>query len=127
MKAIVVTDEAAGTGGMTLVERSEPLAAINDVIVENHASGFVPTEMAWPSTWTDRAAVTEHRRSRGTSWPEWSAPSGTGRRGYPTCGVAGATCGGAGAVAGVVALRTVRRRVAKRQAPVGFSIGVLRS
>src|SRR3954463_11504605 len=54
MKAIVVTDEAAGTAGMTLVERPEPPAAINDVIVEIHASGFVPTEIAWPSTWTDR-------------------------------------------------------------------------
>ena len=54
MKAIVVTDQAAGTTGMTLVERPEPPAAINDVIVEVHASGFVPTEMAWPSTWTDR-------------------------------------------------------------------------
>jgi NADPH:quinone reductase-like Zn-dependent oxidoreductase len=54
MKAIVVTDEAAGTAGMTLVDRPEPTAAINDVIVEIHASGFVPTEMAWPSTWTDR-------------------------------------------------------------------------
>src|SRR4051794_31278438 len=32
MKAIVVTDEAAGTAGMTLVERPEPPAAINDVI-----------------------------------------------------------------------------------------------
>src|SRR5918996_2943557 len=32
----------------------EPPAAINDVIVQIHASGFVPTEMAWPSTWTDR-------------------------------------------------------------------------
>src|SRR5438067_8001506 len=55
MKAIVRTDEAAGTAGMTLVERPEPPAAINDVIVQVHASGFVPTEMAWPSTWTDRA------------------------------------------------------------------------
>jgi len=54
MKAIVVTDQAAGTAGMTLVERPEPPAAINDVVVEVHASGFVPTEMAWPSTWTDR-------------------------------------------------------------------------
>jgi NADPH:quinone reductase-like Zn-dependent oxidoreductase len=54
MKAIVVTDEAEGTAGMTLVERPDPPAAINDVIVEIHASGFVPTEMAWPSTWTDR-------------------------------------------------------------------------
>jgi NADPH:quinone reductase-like Zn-dependent oxidoreductase len=40
---------------MTLVERPEPSAAINDVIVEVHASGFVPTEVGWPSTWTDRA------------------------------------------------------------------------
>src|SRR6184192_3806205 len=39
---------------MTLVDRQEPRAAINDVVVQIHASGFVPTEMAWPSTWTDR-------------------------------------------------------------------------
>src|SRR5437879_3536271 len=54
MKAIVVTDQAAGTAGMKLVERPEPQAAINDVIVRVHASGFVPTELEWPSTWTDR-------------------------------------------------------------------------
>jgi NADPH:quinone reductase-like Zn-dependent oxidoreductase len=54
MRAIVVTDQAAGTAGMTLVERPEPQAAINDVVVQVHASGFVPTELAWPSTWTDR-------------------------------------------------------------------------
>ncbi len=54
MKAIVVTDQAAGTKGMKLVERTEPQAAINDVIVQIYASGFVPTELAWPSTWTDR-------------------------------------------------------------------------
>jgi NADPH:quinone reductase-like Zn-dependent oxidoreductase len=55
MKAIVVTDQAAGAAGMTLVERPEPTAAINDVIVEIHAAGFVPTEVGWTSTWTDRA------------------------------------------------------------------------
>ncbi|MBV9906839.1 MAG: NADP-dependent oxidoreductase [Hyphomicrobiales bacterium] len=55
MKAIVVTDQAAGKAGMKLAERPEPRAAINDVIVQIHASGFVPTEMAWPSTWTDRS------------------------------------------------------------------------
>jgi len=54
MKAIVVTEQAAGTAGMTLVERPEPSAAINDVIVQICASGFVPTELEWPSTWTDR-------------------------------------------------------------------------
>jgi len=54
MKAIVVTDQAAGTAGMTLVERPEPQAAINDVVVQVHAAGFVGTELTWPSTWTDR-------------------------------------------------------------------------
>jgi NADPH:quinone reductase-like Zn-dependent oxidoreductase len=54
MKAIVVTDEAAGTAGMALVERPEPEPAINDVAVQVRASGFVATELAWPSTWTDR-------------------------------------------------------------------------
>ena len=54
MKAIVVTDQAAGTAGMKLVERPDPQAAINDVVVQVHASGFVRTELDWPSTWTDR-------------------------------------------------------------------------
>src|SRR5262245_39622591 len=54
MKAIVVREKAAGTAGMTLVERPEPEPAINDVAVQVRASGFVPTELAWPSTWTDR-------------------------------------------------------------------------
>jgi NADPH:quinone reductase-like Zn-dependent oxidoreductase len=54
MKAIVVTDQAAGTAGMKLVKRPEPQAAINDVIVQVHASGFVGTELTWPSTWADR-------------------------------------------------------------------------
>ena len=54
MKTIVVTDEAAGTAGMKLVERPEPKPSINDVVVQVHASGFVNTELVWPSTWTDR-------------------------------------------------------------------------
>jgi NADPH:quinone reductase-like Zn-dependent oxidoreductase len=54
MKAIIVTDQAAGTAGMKLGERPEPQAAINDVIVQIYASGFVPTELEWPPTWTDR-------------------------------------------------------------------------
>src|SRR5690606_11851369 len=54
MKAIVVTDQSAGTAGMKLVDRPEPQAAINDVVVQVYASGFVPTELEWPSTWTDR-------------------------------------------------------------------------
>jgi NADPH:quinone reductase-like Zn-dependent oxidoreductase len=54
MKAVIVADQAAGTGGMKLAERPDPKPAINDVIVEIHASGFVNTELTWPSTWTDR-------------------------------------------------------------------------
>src|SRR5690242_7535989 len=54
VKAIVVTDEAAGTAGMMLVERPEPEPAINDVVVQVHASGFTSGELTWPSTWTDR-------------------------------------------------------------------------
>src|SRR3569623_47393 len=54
MKAIVVTEQAAGTAGMKLVERPEPQPAINDVGVRVHAAGFVNTELTWPSTWTDR-------------------------------------------------------------------------
>src|SRR6202008_3403673 len=54
MKAIVVTDQAAGTAGMKLVERPEPPAAINDVVVQVHASGFTWDGLTWPSTWTDR-------------------------------------------------------------------------
>ena len=63
MKAIVVTDQAAGTAGMKLVERPEPQAArlaslsgasYGDVVVEVHASGFTGNELEWPSTWIDR-------------------------------------------------------------------------
>src|SRR5438093_5276900 len=82
MKAIVVTDEAAGTAGMTLVERPEPPAAINDVIVQVHASGFVPTEMAWPSTWTDR-----RNRDRTPSIPGHELAGVVTALGYGTTGV----------------------------------------
>jgi len=54
MKAIVVTDESAGTEGMTLTERPRPEPGTNDVLVEVHASGFTPGELTWPGTWTDR-------------------------------------------------------------------------
>jgi NADPH:quinone reductase-like Zn-dependent oxidoreductase len=82
MKAIVVTDQAAGTAGMTLVERPEPSAAINDVVVEVYASGFVPTEMAWPSTWTDRAG-----RDRTPSIPGHELAGVVTALGYGTTGL----------------------------------------
>jgi len=82
VKAIVVTDEAAGTAGMTLAERPEPQAAINDAIVEVHASGFVPTEMAWPSTWTDRRGL-----DRAPSIPGHELAGVVTALGYGTTGV----------------------------------------
>jgi NADPH:quinone reductase-like Zn-dependent oxidoreductase len=42
MKAIVVKDQAAGAAEMKLVQRPEPQAAINDIVVQVHAAGFVP-------------------------------------------------------------------------------------
>ena len=52
MKAIVVSKQAAGTAGMKLVERPEPPAAINDVIVQVHASGWVSVaSFTAPSLW----------------------------------------------------------------------------
>src|SRR4029453_1210330 len=82
MRAIVGTDGAAGTAGMTLVERPEPPAAINDAIVQIHASGFVPTEMAWPSTWTDR-----RDRDRTPSIPGHALAGVVSALGYGTTGV----------------------------------------
>jgi hypothetical protein len=72
MKAIVVTAQAAGTAGIMLVERPRPQAAISDVIVQSHASGFVATELAWPSTWTDR--LDRDRRKDRRFVPEQSPP-----------------------------------------------------
>jgi NADPH:quinone reductase-like Zn-dependent oxidoreductase len=37
------------------MERPEPQAAINDVVVQIHAAGFTGDELTWPSTWVDRA------------------------------------------------------------------------
>ncbi|GGM67086.1 NADP-dependent oxidoreductase [Dactylosporangium sucinum] len=82
MRAIVVTDQAAGTAGMTLVERPEPEPAINDVVVQVHASGFVPTELAWPSTWADRLG-----RDRTPSIPGHELAGVVTALGYGTAGL----------------------------------------
>src|SRR5262245_25969672 len=82
MKAIVVTDRATRTAGMKLVERPEPQAAINDVVVRVHASGFVGTELAWPSTWTDRLG-----RDRTPSVPGHELAGVVTALGYGTTGL----------------------------------------
>ncbi len=83
MKAILVTDQAAGTAGMKLAERPEPQAAINDVVVQVHASGFVKTELSWPSTWTDRLG-----RGRTPTIPGHELAGVVTALGYGTTGLA---------------------------------------
>ncbi|TDX03591.1 NADP-dependent oxidoreductase [Kribbella sp. VKM Ac-2566] len=82
MKAIVVQDQAGGTAGMTLAERPEPAAAINDVVVRVHASGWISTELEWPSTWTDRAG-----RDRAPSIPGHELAGVVTSLGYGTTGL----------------------------------------
>jgi NADPH:quinone reductase-like Zn-dependent oxidoreductase len=82
MKAIVVTDKAAGTAGMKLMERPEPQAAINDVVVRVHASGFTGDELTWPPTWTDRLG-----RDRTPSIPGHELAGVVTALGYGTTGL----------------------------------------
>src|SRR3954451_14506014 len=82
MRAIVVSEQGAGTAGMTLAERPEPEPAINDVMVQVHASGFVVTELAWPSTWTDRRGL-----DRAPSIPGHEMAGVVSALGYGTTGL----------------------------------------
>ena len=82
MKSIVVSDRSAGLAGMTLAERPDPSPAINDVLVDVRASGFVSTELEWPSTWTDRAG-----RDRTPSIPGHELAGVVAALGYGTTGL----------------------------------------
>ena len=82
MRAIVVTDEAAGMAGMTLTDRPEPEPAGNDVVVQVHASGFTPGELTWPGTWTDRLG-----RDRTPSIPGHEVAGVVSALGYGTRGL----------------------------------------
>jgi NADPH:quinone reductase-like Zn-dependent oxidoreductase len=75
-------EQAAGTAGMKLVERPEPQAAINDVVVRVHAAGFVNTELGWPSTWADRGG-----RDRTPSIPGHELAGTVTTLGYGTTGL----------------------------------------
>ena len=57
MQAITVRDREAGVAGLSLTDLAHPEAASNDVVVRVHAAGFIPTELDWPDTWTDRAGT----------------------------------------------------------------------
>src|SRR5580765_4568396 len=82
MKAIVVTDQAAGTAGAKLVERPEPQAAINAVVVQINASGFTRDELTWTSTYTDRVG-----RDRTPSIPGHELAGAVPALGYGTTGL----------------------------------------
>jgi len=82
MKAIVATDQTAGMAGVKLVERPEPQAAINDVVVQVHAAGFTGDELSWPSTWTDRTG-----RDRTPSVPGHELAGVVTAVGYGTTGL----------------------------------------
>src|SRR5437879_4400748 len=91
MRAIVVTDQAAGTAGMKVVELPEPqgagLASLSgarsgDVVVQVHASGFTLDELSWPSTWIDRLG-----RDRTPSIPGRELAGAVTALGYGTTGL----------------------------------------
>jgi len=82
MKAIVVTNPSEGLAGMKLAQRPDPTPAINDVVVEVRASGWVPTELDWPSTWADRAG-----RDRTPSIPGHELAGIVAALGYGTTGL----------------------------------------
>lgn len=82
MKAIVVEDQGAGTAGMRLVDRPKPQPALNDVVVQVYASGFVPDELTWPPTWTDRL-----ERDRTPSIPGHELAGVVTAKGYGTTGL----------------------------------------
>lgn len=82
MNAIVVSDQTALTAGMKLLQRPRPEAAINDVIVQVYAAGYVSTELEWPSTWADRAG-----RDRTPSIPGHELAGIVTSLGYGTTGL----------------------------------------
>jgi NADPH:quinone reductase-like Zn-dependent oxidoreductase len=82
VQAIIVADEDAGLAGLRLAEVPYPHMAENDVVVRVHAAGFTPGELAWPSTWTDRAG-----RDRAPSVPGHEVSGVVAELGYGTTGV----------------------------------------
>jgi NADPH:quinone reductase-like Zn-dependent oxidoreductase len=67
---------------MKLVERPEPQAAINDVVVQVYASSITGDELSWPSTWTDRV-----NRDRTPSIPGHELAGVVTALGYGTTGL----------------------------------------
>src|SRR5689334_13140333 len=83
IQAINVSDREAGVAGLSLMDLPHPEAASNDVVVRVHAAGFIPTELDWPDTWTDRAG-----RDRTPSVPGHGLSGVVVELGYGTTGLA---------------------------------------
>ena len=84
-----VTDEGdcgdrsgRGNGRDEVGGRPEPQAAINDVVVQIHASAITGDEVSWPSTWTDCAG-----RDRAPSIPGHELAGVVTALGYGTTGL----------------------------------------
>lgn len=82
MQAITVRDRGAGVGGLSLADIPYPRAAVNDVVVRVHATGFTPGELDWPTTWADRAG-----RDRTPSVPGHDLSGVVAELGYGTTGL----------------------------------------
>src|ERR1700758_964253 len=82
MQAVTVSDRDAGVAGLSVTDLPRPEAATNDVVVRVHAAGFIPTELDWPDTWTDRAG-----RDRTPSVPGHDLSGVVVELGYGTTGL----------------------------------------
>ena len=82
MQAITVSDRDAGVAGLSLTDLPYPEAATNDVVVRVYAASFIPTELDWPDTWTDRAG-----RERTPSVPGHDLSGVVVELGYGTTGL----------------------------------------
>ncbi len=82
MQAITVRNREAGLSGLSLTDLPRPHAAQNDVVVRVHAAGFTPGELAWSSTWADRAG-----RDRTPSVPGHDVSGVVEELGYGTTGL----------------------------------------
>lgn len=82
MKAIIASNQAAGIAGMKLMDRPEPDAALNEVIVQVYAASITGDELSWPSTWVDRAG-----RDRSPAIPGHELAGVVTSLGYGTTGL----------------------------------------
>ncbi|MFC9767499.1 MULTISPECIES: NADP-dependent oxidoreductase [Rhodococcus] len=83
MKAVRIHENRGPANPELLVfeDAPDPHAATGDVIVRVHAASFVPDELDWPGTWTDRAG-----RDRTPSIPAHEVAGVVTEVGYGTTG-----------------------------------------